>query len=104
MTGRAGQEGSNRLPWRESNGTKVREGSMTEAEWLACIDPAKMLDFLESKTSERRLRLYACALDRHPGRSLAVATSERRLRLYACACCRKSWRVFDADDRARRGL
>ncbi len=34
---------------------------MTEAEWLACTDPEKMLQFLRSRASERRLRLFAAA-------------------------------------------
>ncbi|OAI54111.1 hypothetical protein AYO44_15430 [Planctomycetaceae bacterium SCGC AG-212-F19] len=32
---------------------------MTEAEWLACEDPQKMLTFLRGKGSERKLRLLA---------------------------------------------
>jgi hypothetical protein len=32
---------------------------MTEAEWLACVEPKRMLEFLQSKTSERKLRLFA---------------------------------------------
>jgi hypothetical protein len=34
---------------------------MTEAEWLACTDPAPMLAFLEDKASDRKLRLFALA-------------------------------------------
>lgn len=34
---------------------------MTEAEWLACVHPEEMLDLLRSKTSERKLRLFAVA-------------------------------------------
>ncbi|VTR94612.1 unnamed protein product [Gemmata massiliana] len=36
---------------------------MTEAEWLACEDPIRMLTFLDSCTAERKLRLFtvACA-------------------------------------------
>jgi hypothetical protein len=36
---------------------------VTEAEWLACSEPEKMLTFLRSKASERKLRhfLVACA-------------------------------------------
>jgi hypothetical protein len=45
---------------------------MTEAEWLACIDPWEMLTYLRSR-----------ALVRKPG--------ARKLRLLACACCRRIW-------------
>ncbi len=34
---------------------------MTESEWLVCTDPTPMLEFLRSRASERKLRLFACA-------------------------------------------
>jgi hypothetical protein len=37
---------------------------MTEAEWLACADPPKMLEFLRGKASHRKLRLFACGVCR----------------------------------------
>ena len=60
---------------------------MTEAEWLPCTDPLKMLDYLRCRLGkeDRKLRLFACALlraylwefltDKRSRR--AVAVSER---------------------------
>lgn len=50
---------------------------MTDAEWLACDDPERLLGFLRGKASERKLRLFACA------------------------CCRRVWHLLtDSDSRA----
>jgi hypothetical protein len=40
---------------------------MTEAEWLACADPQKLLAFLRGRASDRKLRLFACACYRMRG-------------------------------------
>jgi hypothetical protein len=52
---------------------------MTEAEWLACTEPDEMLEYLRTKASERKLRLFTCA------------------------CCRRVFEML-ADDRSRSGL
>src|SRR5437868_6989226 len=45
---------------------------MTEAEWLACTDPQRMLAHFEERVSRRKVRLLACA------------------------CCRRLWASFNA--------
>jgi hypothetical protein len=51
---------------------------MDEATWLTCIDPLPMLNYLEGKVSERKLRLFVCA------------------------CCRRLWHLLD--DQGSRGV
>lgn len=45
---------------------------MTEAEWLACTDPQKMLKFLRRKANDRRLRLFACGCCRQIWKDLTL--------------------------------
>ena len=51
---------------------------MTEAEWSACKDPDKMLDFLH---------LNGCR-------------SDRKFRLFGCACCRRVWGMLTQQSRS----
>jgi hypothetical protein len=57
---------------------------MTEADWLACTDPAPLLELLRGKASDRKLRLFACACVRrawprlvHAAGRAAVEAAER---------------------------
>jgi hypothetical protein len=52
---------------------------VTEAEWLACTDPQKMLDFLRGKASDRKLRLFAVARCRQLWHLLTDHRSQRAI-------------------------
>jgi hypothetical protein len=52
---------------------------VTEAEWLTATDPTPMLEFLEDKTSDRKLRLFAVA------------------------CCRRVWSLLP-DPQSRKAV
>jgi hypothetical protein len=66
---------------REGQEGEARGRAVTEAEWLACTDPQKMLAFLREG-------------DR---------AGDRKLRLFACACLRRTWHLL-ADECSRRAV
>jgi hypothetical protein len=61
-----------------------QERAVTEAEWLACTDPGPVLELVTGRTSDRKLRLFACAclrrvqhLPEDPCGRAAVEVAER---------------------------
>jgi hypothetical protein len=49
--------------------------TMTEAAWLACVDPKAMLDYCRERKMHRKVR----------------QVTNRKLRLFVVACCRQLW-------------
>jgi hypothetical protein len=52
---------------------------VTEAEWLACVDPDLMLDFLQGRASDRKLGLFAAACARMAWHLLEDVRSRRAI-------------------------
>jgi hypothetical protein len=69
---------------------------MTKAEWLACDDPAPMLDSLRGKASQRKLRLFACACVRRVEHLLETYLSRQALEVA------ERYADGSADDHQRR--
>jgi hypothetical protein len=57
---------------------------MTENEWLSSTDPQPMLEFIEERTTNRKLRLFACACCRvlrlasHPRSAWVLEIAEKQ--------------------------
>jgi hypothetical protein len=60
---------------------------MTEQEWLACNDPKKMLGWVGKDSSDRKLRLFACAAARTVWELLwAIPHSHRAIEIAEAYC------------------
>lgn len=92
---------------------------MTEEAWLACGEPIPMLEFIQGKASDRKLRLVSVALCRgvwglmEDGRSrVAVEVSERfaddaglRVEVEAAyTAAIEAWQVSAEDEEDERGV
>src|SRR5258708_22029511 len=55
---------------------------MTEQEWLTCTDPTPMLEFLEGKSSDRKLRLFRSACCKRISGLLRDPLSDDALAMY----------------------
>jgi hypothetical protein len=74
---------------------------LTEAEWLACDDPAKMVDHLLVDHLGPKRNPFRPVPDRPLAQTsehlpLSSRASRRTLRLFAVACCRGIWQFLDA--------
>jgi hypothetical protein len=79
---------------------------VNEAEWLACTDPQKMLEFLKGKATDRKRRLVAVACC---WRILALMPKECRLAVEVAERCadgmateKDSWEAWHAAGSAAR--
>jgi hypothetical protein len=74
---------------------------MTEAEWLECDDPQKMLYFLEAKPTRQRRKSDGRASGTVRKGLAARVTSNRVRLLFTCACCRRLWAMIPIEESAR---
>jgi hypothetical protein len=77
---------------------------MTEAEWLACTDPDRMLDYLSGRPPTVGGWLAWLGFrQREQAEPGPPRISARKLRLYASACCRRIGGLL-TDERSRQAV
>jgi hypothetical protein len=74
---------------------------MTEAEWLACTDPRRLLEdqYRQAIADKPRWFLFEVFRLRRRTASPRARVSDRELRLFACACCRREGQAVDEQSR-----
>jgi len=75
---------------------------MTEAEWLVCNDPEKMLNLLRQEDHHLRL-LSAGRRSPYSACNGISIPSKRKLQLFYATCCRRVWHLLK-DERSRRAV
>ncbi|HEX8911708.1 MAG TPA: hypothetical protein VF796_05070 [Humisphaera sp.] len=73
---------------------------MTEAEWLTNIDPRQKLDFLRTKATERKLRLFGVGCCRQLGEAVSITADA----LNAVECYADTGKTKAALKRVRQGV
>jgi hypothetical protein len=77
---------------------------MTEAEWLSCSDPDRMLEYLAVKRPTVGGWLARLGFRREPEpEPEPPQLSTRKLQLYACACCRRIGHLL-TDERSQQAV
>lgn len=70
-----------------------RSNRLTESEWLECPGPYLMLEFLQRRISDRKLRLFGCACCRRIWNlisepvKISGSNQSRRLRMESETAC-----------------
>ncbi len=72
---------------------------MTEAEWLACVDPEPMLKYLLGP--ETVLTVGTLPYERNEVEYHEKRASDRKLRLFAVACCHRIWLLISNSSNQR---